>query len=152
MCRAEREVTKKCIKCCFFQKSAGNFGLKMLKNYLFFIKNAFFPADLPSIIIYAQKIQKTIFSMFSMGNETYFFKLIFSKNFFVKFFSTWKTDIFSNVTKFLKKCRIFFEQTLHGELRLHFHQKTIKILSKKALNNTIKWETHESWIRKKNYL
>ena len=129
---AERGGTKKCTKSCFFQKSAANFGQKIVKNCIFFVKNCLFPADLWSIPLAIQKIQKRTFSEFWLGNERQFFKSFFSKNFFVKFFSTWKHDVFLILWNFLKKMSNFFEQALDGQLRLGFCQKTAKILAKKS--------------------
>ena len=88
MFSAERGGVKKCTKSCFFQKSAANFGQKIVKNCEFFAKNGLFPADLWEVPLAIQKIQKRVFSEFCLGNEQQFFKLFFSKNFFVKFFST----------------------------------------------------------------
>jgi hypothetical protein len=79
-----------------------------------------------------QKIQKRTFSEFWLGNGWQFFKSFFSKNFFVKFFSTWKHDVFLILWNFLKKISNFFEQALDGQLRLGFCQKTAKILAKKS--------------------
>ena len=132
MFSAERGGVKKCTKYCFFQKSAANFGQKIVKNYEFFIKNYPFPADLWGVLITVQKIQKRVFSEFWLGNERQFFKSFFSKKFFVKFFSTWKHDVFLILWNFLKKMSNFFEQALDGQLRLGFCQKTAKILAKKS--------------------
>ena len=132
MFSAERGGTKKCTKSCFFQKSAVNFGQKIVKNCEFFVKNYPFPADLWGVLITVQKIQKRVFSEFWLGNERQFFKSFFSKNFFVKFFSTWKHDVFLILWNFLKKMSNFFEQALDGQLRLGFCQKTAKILAKKS--------------------
>ena len=88
MFSAERGGVKKCTKSRFFQKSAANFGQKIVKNCEFFVKNYLFPADLLGIPLVIQKIQKRAFSEFWLGNEQQFFKSFFSKNFFVKFFST----------------------------------------------------------------
>ena len=132
MFSAERGGVKKCTKSCFFQKSAANFGQKIVKNCEFFVKNYHFPADLWGVLITVQKIQKRIFSEFWLGNERQFFKSFFSKNFFVKFFSTWKHDVFLILWNFLKKISNFFEQALDGQLRLGFCQKTAKILAKKS--------------------
>ena len=132
MFSAERGGAEKCTKSCFFQKSAANFGQKIVKNCEFFVKNYPFPADLWGVLITVQKIQKRIFSEFWLGNERQFFKSFFSKNFFVKFFSTWKHDVFLILWNFLKKMSNFFEQALDGELRLAFCQKTAKILAKKS--------------------
>ena len=132
MFSAERGGAEKCTKSCFFQKSAANFGQKIVKNCEFFVKNYPFPADLWGVLITVQKIQKRIFSEFWLGNERQFFKSFFSKNFFVKFFSTWKHDVFLILWNFLKKMSNFFEQALDGQLRLGFCQKTAKILAKKS--------------------
>ena len=132
MFSAERGGVKKCTKSCFFQKSAANFGQKIVKNCEFFVKNCLFPADLRGATVVIQKIQKRVFSEFWLGNEQQFFKLFFSKNFFVKFFSTWKHDVFLILWNFLKKISNFFEQALDGQLRLGFCQKTAKILAKKS--------------------
>ena len=132
MFSAERGGAEKCTKSCFFQKSAANFGQKIVKNCEFFVKNYPFPADLWGVLITVQKIQKRIFSEFWLGNGWQFFKSFFSKNFFVKFFLTWKTDVFLILWKFLKKMSNFFEQALDGQLRLGFCQKTAKILAKKS--------------------
>ena len=132
MFSAERGGAKKCTKSCFFQKSAVNFGQKIVKNCEFFVKNYPFPADLWEVRITVQKIQKRIFSEFWLGNGRQFFKSFFSKNFFVKFFSTWKHDVFLILWNFLKKISNFFEQALDGQLRLGFCQKTAKILAKKS--------------------
>ena len=132
MFSAERGGVKKCTKSCFFQKSAVNFGQKIVKNCEFFVKNYPFPTDLWGVRITVQKIQKRIFSEFWLGNGRQIFKSFFSKNFFVKFFSTWKHDVFLILWNFLKKISNFFEQALDGQLRLGFCQKTAKILVKKS--------------------
>ena len=132
MFSAERGGAEKCTKSCFFQKSAANFGQKIVKNCEFFVKNYLFPADLWRVPGASQKIQKGTFSEFWLGNERSFFKSFFSKKFFVKFFSTWKQDVFLILWNFLKKISNFFEQALDGELRLAFCQKTAKILAKKS--------------------
>ena len=132
MFSAERGGAEKCTKYCFFQKSAANFGQKIVKNCEFFVKNYPFPADLWGVLITVQKIQKRVFSEFWLGNERQFFKSFFSKKFFVKFFSTWKHDVFLILWNFLKKISNFFEQALDGQLRLGFCQKTAKILAKKS--------------------
>ena len=132
MFSAERGGDKKYTKFCFCQKLAANFGQKIVKNCEFFVKNCLFPADSLRVPIVIQKIQKRAFSEFWLGNEQQFFKLFFSKNFFVKFFSTWKHDVFLILWNFLKKISNFFEQALDGQLRLGFCQKTAKILAKKS--------------------
>ena len=132
MFSAERGGVKKCTKSRFFQKSAANFGQKIVKNCTFLVKNCLFPADFWNIPLATQKTQKRTFSEFWLGNELQFFKLFFSKNFFVKFFSTWKHDVFLILWNFLKKISNFFEQALDGQLRLGFCQKTAKILAKKS--------------------
>ena len=132
MFSAERGGAKKCTKSCFFQKSAVNFGQKIVKNCEFFVKNGLFPADLWRVPSASQKIQKRVFSELWLGNKQWFFKSFFSKKFFVKFFSTWKQDVFLILWNFLKKISNFFEQALDGQLRLDFCQKTAKILAKKS--------------------
>ena len=86
MFSAERVDVKKYTKSCFLQKSAVNFGQKIVKNCEFFVKNCPFPADLRGILIIIQKIQKVAFPGFAWGMgdnfSNHFFRKIFLLNFF----------------------------------------------------------------------